>query len=83
MLAVKAKYQRGNVCWDSPPPLMDFCNLIVVFETEGSKALEPTENADEIDQAIQDIQRSYEDIPQSVSLVDELLAERRREALNE
>ncbi len=85
MLAVKAKYENGTVRWEQKPPVEGLCDLIVVFETENAGKNEPVqcENITVVDQAILDIQRCYEDIPETVSLVDELIAERRREALNE
>ncbi len=88
MLAVKAKYDNGTVRWPSKPPVSGLHDLIVIFEdvAKGDAAVEclpQTCREAELDQAIEGIQRLYCDIPPSVSLADELIAERRREALNE
>ena len=85
MLAVKAKYENGTVRWKQKPPVVGRWDLTIVFEAEDAHVRDPMKHrkASDVDHAIQEIQRCYADIPESVSLVDELIAERRREALNE
>ena len=86
MLAVKAKYDNGAVRWPGKPPVGGLHELIVIFEDVPESSAERTSElsqASELDQAITVIQSLYRDIPASVSLADELIAERRREALSE
>lgn len=87
MLAIKAIYNNGTVQWTQKPPIEGRCDLIVVFDdvSEAQSQADKVEQArlQTINKAIDRIQRLYNDIPQSTSLVDELIAERRRETLNE
>jgi len=88
MLAVKAKYDNGMVQWPNTPPVNGLHELIVIFQDIPEPVTEVVRSsgmsqASELDQAIAISQSLYSDIPQSVSLADELIAERRREALNE
>lgn len=85
MLAVKAIYDNGTVQWTQKPSVEGRRGLIVVFD-DVSETQSQADKVDQarlqtIDRAIERIQRLYSDIPQSISLVDELIAERRRESL--
>ena len=90
MLAIKAVYENGEVRWMQRPPDDGRHDLIVVFEdipearrSDDAKTDGTGSQPLDVDRAIERIQHTYSDIPQSVSLVDELIAERRREAINE
>jgi len=78
MVALKAKYNYGKIDWEEPPPFEGCCDLIVIFapvETEMSSMTHIAKR-----RCIDQIQAYFEDVPSDVSLVDELIAERRREA---
>ncbi len=91
MLAVKAKYENGTVRWERQPPVEGLHDLIVVFDPadehvhagcDTNMALgQPATGVRK--QAIRQMQAMYRSIPSDVSLADELIAERRREAANE
>ena len=78
MVALKAKYNYGKIDWEEPPPFEGRCNLIVVFSPMEAEAPSTTRTAKR--RCIDQIQACFEDVPSDVSLVDELIAERRREA---
>jgi len=79
MLALKAKYNNGVIVWDDPPPFKDGGDVIVIFSQTEASASDRMEKR----QGIGQIQAHFNDIPAGVSLVDELIAERRREAARE
>lgn len=87
MLAVKATYDNGAVRWLQKPKVGGKHSVLVVFEnvddTLVSDDAQAVSNVSIREQAIENLQRMYRDIPRDVSLVEELIAERRREAAND
>ena len=82
MVAVKAKFNHGKIDWEEPPPSVGKSNLIVIF-TSTETPVSSTSLAEKR-RRIDEIQKRFmKNIPRSVSLVDELIAERRQEAARE
>jgi len=74
MTAIKAKYHNGKLDWEKPPPFTGSYDLTVYFDPEGSTP-EEKRRAEDI------LWAWYKNIaPPKVSVVDELIADRRREA---
>ena len=81
MIALKAKYSNGQIEWEKPPPFTGACDLIVVFsptEVEGDSTSRTAKR-----HCIEQVQAYFSDVPSDISLVDELIAERRQEATRE
>jgi hypothetical protein len=87
MIAIKATYDGGNLRWVDEPKLAGQHNVLVVFENvDDGLDVDVAEVGPDVstrEQAIKTLQRMYSDIPSDVSLVKELISERRREAVNE
>ena len=81
MLALKAKYNHGKIDWVEPPPFQGSCDLIVIFSPPEETVPLATPAARR--EYIRQIQEKFTRIPPDVSLVDELIAERRMEAARE
>ena len=79
-MVVKAKFNHGQIDWVDPPPFTGSLDVMVVFPpTEKPVAVSPAEKR----RCIERLQAHFKDIPRDVSLVDELIAERRIEAARE
>jgi hypothetical protein len=78
MVALKAKYNHGTIDWEEPPPFQGCCDLIVIFTTPGEADFSASRAAKR--RCIDRIHEHFKGIPPGVSLVDELIAERRLEA---
>jgi hypothetical protein len=82
MLAVKAKFDHGKIDWEEPPPFTGSCDLIVIVPATEEPAVSASRAAKR--RCIDAIQERFKkNIPRTVSLVDELIAERRQEAARE
>ena len=81
MVAVKAKFNHGRVDWEDPPPSTGNCDLIVIFTSAEEPVMSASRAAKR--RSIERLQAYFSDIPRDVSLVDELIAERRQEAARE
>jgi hypothetical protein len=83
MLALKAEYENGTVRWGQKPPPDGHYIVTVVFEEVGDampdSKNEPTGTSRKL-MAMERLQSLCKDISPSTSLVDMLLAERRKEA---
>jgi len=79
MEVLKAKYHNGAIIWNEPPPFKGGGDVIIIFSPTEDIS---TTRADK-KHCIEKIQDYFNDIPADVSLVDELIAERRREAARE
>ena len=81
MVVLKAKYRDGNIVWEEPPPFKGGGDVIVIYSPTEMEA--PSTNRTVKRDCINQIQAHFNDVPEGVSLVDELIAERRREAARE
>ena len=82
MVAVKAKFDHGRVDWEEPPPSTGNCDLSVIFTSAEEPVMSASRAAER--RCIEEIQEHFKsNIPRDVSLVDELIAERRQEAARE
>jgi hypothetical protein len=79
MVAVKAKFNHGKIDWEEPPPFGGSFDVMVVFSPTEKPV--PVASSTEKRRCIAAMQKRFiENIPRNVSLVDELIAERRLEA---
>jgi len=78
MIALKAKYNQGKIDWEKPPPFQGSCDLIVIFSP--LPETKPPALTTSKRRCIDRIQKQFANIPREVSLVGDLIAERRREA---
>ena len=86
MVAVKARFNHGKIDWEESPPLTGSCDLIVIFQSAEKTAIKNAPKASQAEKrrCIREIQEHFKkNIPPGVSLVDELIAERRLEAARE
>ena len=81
MITLKAKYNQGKIDWERPPPFQGCCDLIVIF-SPSTEEDSPTSHTSKR-HCIDHIQKQFQNIPPEVSLVEELIAERRQEAIRE
>ena len=77
MVAVKAKFNHGKIDWEEPPPCTGSCDVIVIFPPIKKPVVAASQA--EKRRCIERLQAHFKDIPRDVSLVDELIAERRQE----
>lgn len=81
MLAVKAEYDNGTVRWRQQRPPVQKCQLVVVFDQGEDNTTDEDEEAKKMD-ALNRLDKLCDGLPPSLSLVDMLLEDRRKEALN-
>lgn len=83
MLAVKARYDNGVVHWLQQPPVGDHYSLTVVFEEMEQPQTEAEMKQERKKEAINALCGFCSNVPADVSMVDQLIAERRLEAQRE
>ena len=84
MIALKAKYDNGTIVWEDTPSYKGCFDVMVILSKKEIKKKPPSPNIAKRLRAIKSAQEYFtKDIPREVSLVDELIAERRREAARE
>jgi len=84
MLAVKAAYDNGILRWLQKPPTGRTNSVIVVFDDlEEGTPDSITKHQQTKEQAIKAIRGLCKNLPDGVSMVNNLIAERRQEAASE
>lgn len=82
MMAVKASYDNGVMHWFQKPPGGGHYLLTVVFEDVEQPQTDAEKKQEQKLRAMDRLESLCDGVPPSVSLVDMLLEERRREAAN-
>lgn len=88
MLAIKATYDNGMVRWSRKPPVDGLHDLIVVFADIGDEHSDSNDNRavkrkSARKRAILSLRGMCSNLGAGVSMADDLISERRREAVNE